>query len=85
MKYQKYDTNSLKYIDKDMYLKNLKLKKIEKILEPTGAYYGIKISSFLKQKTLVPKNTSPYIINELESIDIDNKFDWKLQIISHTS
>lgn len=78
MKYQKYNTSTLKFLDKDMYLKNLKLKKIQKILEPTGAYYGVKITTFLQQKTLTPKNTFPYIINELESIDIDNKFDWQI-------
>ena len=30
MKYQKYNTSTLKCLDKNMYLKNLKLKKIEK-------------------------------------------------------
>lgn len=78
MKYQKGNTGSLKYLDKNMFLKSLKLKNIRKVLEPTGAYYGIKISSLLEQKTFMPKNTTSYIMNELESIDIDNKFDWQI-------
>ena len=82
MKYQKNNVTALKYLDKKMYLKDIKFKKdIQKVIEPTGCYYGIKTIAFLKQQTFFPNKTIPYLINELESIDIDNNFDW--QIASH--
>ena len=36
------------------------------------SYYGINTLAFLKQQTFVPNKTIPYLINELEAIDIDN-------------
>ena len=79
MKYQKNNINALKYLDKKMYLRDIKFKKdIQQIMEPTGSYYGINTLTFLKQQTFVPNKTIPYLINELEAIDIDNSFDWQI-------
>ncbi len=79
MKYQKNDIDTLKLLDKNMQLKNLFFtKNLKKVLEPTGAFYGIKIRALLKQKTFLPNKTIPHIINEVESIDIDNKYDWQM-------
>ena len=69
MKYQKHNINALKYLDKKMYLRDIKFKKdIQQIMEPTGSYYGINTLAFLKQQTFVPNKTIPYLINELEAI-----------------
>ena len=32
----------------------------------------------VNKKTFFPSKTIPYIMNEIESIDIDDNFDWKI-------
>lgn len=43
-----------------------------------GMFYFCKTDVMLSEKTLVPQNTSAYIINEFECQDIDTPDDWKM-------
>ena len=38
----------------------------------------VRITAFLKEKTLFCKKTMPMVMSELETQDIDNEDDWKL-------
>jgi len=42
-----------------------------------GMFYFLKSDVLLKEKTLCPENTGPYIIDETECQDIDTMEDWK--------
>lgn len=48
-----------------------------------GQFYFIKTIALLQYKTLVPMNTTPFEIDELEVQDIDNITDWKLAEIKY--
>lgn len=51
---------------------------LEPFYHDAGQFYFIKTDVLISQKTLVPANTVPLEINELEVQDIDNITDWKL-------
>ena len=51
-------------------------KNLRHFLVPNGALYLIRTDIFEKTKTLFPKNTSPLVMNDEESIDIDTAADW---------
>ncbi len=48
-----------------------------------GQYYFLRVSSFLKQKSLIMENTIPVIVNEMEVQDIDNYDDWNLAEVKY--
>ena len=51
---------------------------LEPFYHDAGQFYFIKTDVLMSQKTLVPANTVPLKIDELEVQDIDNLTDWKL-------
>lgn len=51
---------------------------LEAFYHDAGQFYFIKTDVLMSQKTLVPVNTVPFEIDELEVQDIDNVTDWKL-------
>lgn len=57
---------------------------LEPFLHDAGQFYFIKISIFSQFKTLVPANTVPFEISELEVQDIDNITDWKLAELKYS-
>ena len=40
-----------------------------------GAFYLISISSILEEKTFIPSGSLPYLMGEIESINLDSKMD----------
>ena len=74
----KYSICDLRYISKNQYLKNINNTTNKQLYSLNGAFYGIELKSFFKYKTFVPPKTLPFVMNDLESLDIDNQFDWKL-------
>ena len=79
VKMKKHSSHSLKFINKNNYLKNFyNGKEIKEVFQPNGSFYGIKTKTLLNKKTFFPSKTIPYIMNEIESIDIDDNFDWKI-------
>tara|TARA_B100000886_G_scaffold274459_1_gene198401 strand:+ start:2100 stop:2804 length:705 start_codon:yes stop_codon:yes gene_type:complete len=53
-------------------------QKLPKIFIRNGAIYLIKRNSFLKNKSLVGKKVYPYLMNDKNSINIDDKIGLKL-------
>ena len=51
---------------------------LEPLYHDAGQFYFIKSNVFLEQKTMVPKKTIPYILDEMEVQDIDNIDDWNI-------
>ena len=56
---------------------------LEKWFHDCGQFYFLNVESFMKQKSIVMKNTVPMIINELEVQDIDNEDDWNIAEIKY--
>ena len=48
------------------------------VFYPSGDIYISYISSFLKKKSFLDKDTFPFIIEKHKSIDIDDIYDFKL-------
>lgn len=57
---------------------NKRSQDFEKWYHDAGQFYTVNVKSFLEQKVLAMKKSSPYIVSELEVQDIDNEVDWKL-------
>ena len=51
---------------------------LEPLYHDAGQFYFIKTDVLIAQKTLVPANTVPFKVDELEVQDIDNVTDWKM-------
>ena len=51
---------------------------LEMLYHDAGQFYFIKVETFMKNKTLVCKNTIPLIVDELSVQDIDTEEDWKM-------
>ena len=51
---------------------------LESLYHDAGQFYFIKVETFMKNKTLVCKNTIPFIVDELSVQDIDTEEDWKM-------
>lgn len=51
---------------------------LEPFYHDVGQFYFIKSTAFFEQKTLIPPNTVPYILDEMEVQDIDNIDDWNI-------
>ena len=71
------DTLSLKNFDKDFSNYN---RQYYKEYEPNGAIFISKIDTYLKVKHFFGKQGIAYIMNEDDSIDIDNRNDFELAI-----
>lgn len=59
-------------------------QSLPKVYTPNGALYLVSLEAFKTQKTFFPKNTMPYCMNEVDSVDIDEPidFDWARFLIS---
>lgn len=51
---------------------------LEEYYHDAGQFYFIKTEVFLYEKTLVPRNTIPFIFETMEVQDIDEKNDWHI-------
>lgn len=51
---------------------------LEPFYHDVGQFYFIKSTVFFEQKTMIPTNTVPYILDEMEVQDIDNIDDWNI-------
>lgn len=78
------------FIKKDNYIEykwpENELKRsqdLEPFYHDAGQFYFLNVETMMTEHTLVPKNTAPIIMNELEVQDIDNETDWKLAEIKY--
>ena len=51
---------------------------LEPFYHDAGQYYFLKMVAFNESKTLVPENTIPFVISDLEAQDIDTLDDWNI-------
>lgn len=51
---------------------------LESIYHDCGQFYIVKTDVFMKEHTLISKNTIPYLMPEREVQDIDTIFDWEI-------
>lgn len=51
---------------------------LEKWYHDCGQFYFVRVEPFLREKSLVLKNTIPIVVDEMEVQDIDTYEDWKL-------
>ena len=51
---------------------------LEPFYHDCGQFYMLRVEPFKQEKSMVLKNTVPYVMNEMEVQDIDNEEDWKL-------
>ncbi|MCB0478275.1 MAG: pseudaminic acid cytidylyltransferase [Crocinitomicaceae bacterium] len=51
---------------------------LESFYHDSGSFYIIRTKAFLKNRSIYGKTTIPYILDEMESQDIDTPSDWKL-------
>lgn len=52
-------------------------RQSESFYEPNGAIFISRIESFIKEKNFYDKKSYPYIMNKIESIDIDDIYDFE--------
>ncbi len=57
---------------------------LEPMYHDAGQFYFIKTRILLKDHTLIPQNTLPIIMNEMEVQDIDNPEDWAIAELKYT-
>ena len=57
---------------------NMRRQDLPKVYMPNGAMYVFSVSDFLREGTFPTNGSYPYIMNEKDSIDIDNENDWKI-------
>ena len=74
--YQISKKQSLKKFKKTKFILNR--QEVDKYFYPSGDIYISYISSFLKKKSFLDKDTFPFIIEKHKSIDIDDIYDFKL-------
>jgi N-acylneuraminate cytidylyltransferase len=51
---------------------------LEDYYHDAGQFYWAKLESFMREKSLLTKNTLPFLIQEIDTQDIDNEMDWKM-------
>ncbi len=56
---------------------------LEPFYHDAGQFYFIKTETMITEHTLVPKKTSPLIMDEMEVQDIDNMEDWNIAEIKY--
>lgn len=62
---------------------NKRSQDLEVFYHDAGQCYFVKVDKFLECNCLVPQNTMPYVVSELEVQDIDNEDDWKIAEIKY--
>jgi len=62
---------------------NKRSQDLEPAYHDAGQFYWIKITSFLKNKSLITSQTVPFIVSEMESQDIDNEIDYEITEIKY--
>ena len=65
-------------VPNDVELMKKRSQDLEFAYFDVGMFYICKVDSLLKERTLVPNKTVPYIIDETECQDIDTLEDWKM-------
>lgn len=75
------EDNYLRYKWKEYELS--RSQDLEPYYHDAGQFYFIKTDVMLSQHTLVPKKTSPLIMDEMEVQDIDNMDDWNIAEIKY--
>ncbi|MEZ5648081.1 MAG: acylneuraminate cytidylyltransferase family protein [Alphaproteobacteria bacterium] len=48
------------------------------LLTPNGALYAIRVPILYEKRTFIPEGSVPLIQDQIESIDIDTAFDWRV-------
>lgn len=56
---------------------------LEPFYHDAGQFYLLRTEAFMDEKTVVPKKTIPFIIDEMEVQDIDNFDDWHIAEIKY--
>lgn len=56
---------------------------LEPFYHDAGQFYFVKTAVFENKSTLVPENTMPYSLDEMEVQDIDNMDDWNIAEIKY--
>lgn len=51
---------------------------LQRYYHDSGQFYFLRVEAFLKEKSMLLKNTLPFILDEMEVQDIDNEEDWKI-------
>lgn len=51
---------------------------LERFYHDCGQFYLLRVKPFQEEKSMVLKNTVPYVMDEMEVQDIDNEEDWQL-------
>ena len=51
---------------------------LERFYHDCGQFYMLRVKPFQEEKSMVLKNTIPYVMDEMEVQDIDNEEDWQL-------
>jgi pseudaminic acid cytidylyltransferase len=63
--------------------KALRTQDIEDTYYDAGQFYWLKTDNFIKTKSIMPDNTTPYLISDLHCQDVDNIEDWKMAEIKY--
>jgi len=56
---------------------------LEPYYHDAGQFYFVKTDALIKEHTLVPEKTTPFIMDEMEVQDIDNMKDWNIAEIKY--
>lgn len=56
---------------------------LEPFYHDAGQFYFLRTEAFMNERTMVPKNTIPFITDEMEVQDIDNFDDWYIAEIKY--
>lgn len=53
-------------------------QEVETLYTPNGAIYGIEVATLKEYKTFFPIKTKPIILDQVQSLDIDDLTDWAI-------
>lgn len=56
---------------------------LERYYHDCGQFYFLRSAAFREEKSMVLKNTVPYVMDEMEVQDIDNQEDWELAEVKY--
>lgn len=57
---------------------DMRSQDLEPAYHDTGQFYWLRVSSFMKNKTLITENTGAILVSEADFHDIDTEEDWKI-------
>lgn len=57
---------------------------LEKMYHDCGQFYMLRVKPFIEEKSMVLKNTVPYIMDEMQVQDIDTEEDWEIAEVKFT-